>query len=86
MEELERDLIKIQFLASKSEKQKRYSIFTIFNKSKIWKTQYCPKFLDQSANPVQSVIQVQSSLTKIVKDPGNERIRMGSNSDLIFSF
>ena len=44
------------------------------------------KILDQSANPVQSVIQVQSSLTKIVKDPGNERIRTGPNSDLIFSF
>ena len=85
MEELERDLIKIQFLASKSEKQ-RYSIFTIFNKSKMWKTQHYPKFFDQSANPVQSVIQVQPSLTKIVKDPGNERIRTGPNSDLIFSF
>ena len=85
MEELERDLINIQFLASKSEKQ-RYSIFTIFNKSKIWKTQYLPKLLGQSGDPVQSVIQVQPSLTKIVKDPGNERIGTGSNSDLCFSF
>ena len=34
------------------------------------KNLYFPKFLGQLANPVQSVIQVQSSLTKIIKGPG----------------
>ena len=65
----------------------------ILNNDNLWttevknmKTIYFPNILGQSANPVQSVIQVQSSLTKIIKDTGNERIRTGINSDLIFRF
>ena len=60
-----------------------------FSDSQIWKKYENPtlkKNPDQSANPVQSVIRDQSSPTKIIKDPGNGRIRTRPNPDLIFSF